>query len=128
MLLKTVTRTALNLARIGGGFALLMVLAIGNPASAELRVSMSDAIRAAQNKPNPEYPAIAKQMKAAGKVEVEALITTDGKVEEVKIISGNPMLTRPAARAVKDWTFTPFQENGQPSKAVVLLTFDFKAQ
>lgn len=110
-------------------FTAAMALAVtlgAIPLGAEVRVSQAEALRAATNRPTPEYTAVARQMKVVGKVEVEVAITPDGKVEDVKIVSGNPLLTRSAAKAVKDWTFTPFKENGQPAKANVLLSFDFK--
>src|SRR5437016_5867777 len=74
---------------------------------AQVRVSTGDAIKAAVHKPAPEYTAIARQVKASGKVEVEVSIAADGTVEDVKIISGNPLLTKASAKAAKDWTFTP---------------------
>lgn len=95
-------------------------------AVAEVRVSSSDAIKAAVNKPQPVYSPIAKQMKVAGKVEVEAVVDTAGNVETVKALTGNPLLTQSAVNAVQKWKFTPFTANGQPSKAVVTLNFDFR--
>lgn len=95
-------------------------------AVAEVRVSSSDAIKAAVNKPQPVYSPIAKQMKVAGKVEVEAVVDTAGNVETVKALTGNPLLTQSAVTAVQKWKFTPFTADGQPSKAVVTLNFDFR--
>jgi protein TonB len=104
---------------------LLSVLLTGS-ALAELRVPMAEALKAAVNKPIPEYSPVARQMKVAGQVEVEAVIAADGSVEAVKVISGNPLLTASAVNAVKKWKFTPFTSDGQPTKAVTTLTFDFK--
>ena len=63
--------------------------------TAEIRIGTVDAIKAATNKVQPQYPAVARQMKIAGHVEIEALIDTNGSVTSVRAISGNPMLTQP---------------------------------
>jgi protein TonB len=94
--------------------------------TAEVRVTEADAKRAATKKTPPEYTDAARQMKASGKVELEVTISPSGAVEDVKIISGNPFLTRPCAKAVKEWAFTPFKENGQPVKAIAPLSFEFR--
>ncbi len=83
-------------------------------------------MKAATSKPAPVYSAMAKQMKIAGHVEVEAVVGTDGNVESVKAVTGNPLLTQSAIQAVQKWKFTPFTANGETTKAVVTLAFDFK--
>ena len=93
---------------------------------AEVRVSTSDAMRAAVSKTQPVYSAVARQVKVAGKVEVEVVIGTDGNVESAKALTGNPLLTQSAVSAVQKWKFTPFTADGQPTKAVANLSFDFK--
>ena len=93
---------------------------------AEVRVVTADAIKAATSKVSPQYPAVARQMKISGHVEIEAVINTDGSVASVKAVSGNPMLTQPAIAAVERWKFTPFTSNGENTKAVVTLGFDFR--
>ena len=92
---------------------------------ADVRVPTTEAMRAAVSKPSPQYPPVARQMKVAGKVDVEATVSTDGTVESAKAIAGNPLLTPAAVNAVKGWKFNPFTENGQPAKAIVVLSFDF---
>jgi len=95
-------------------------------ALADLHISEADAKRAATHKSAPEYTDAARQMKVSGKVELEITISATGGVEDVRIVSGSPFLTRPCAKAVKDWTFTPFTENGKPVKAVAPLSFEFR--
>jgi periplasmic protein TonB len=93
---------------------------------AEVRVNTAEALRAALSKPSPEYSSVARQMKVTGHVEVEATVATDGSVETVKVLTGNPLLTASAVNAVKKWKFTPFTDNGEPAKALAVLSFDFK--
>jgi TonB family protein len=110
--------------RILTGTGALALLA--GTAFAEVRVGTGEALKAAIHKPQPEYSAVARQMKVAGKVEIEATVDTAGNVESVKSLSGNPLLTQSAVTAVQKWKFTPFAENGAAAKAVVVLTFDFR--
>ena len=105
---------------------LVMLLCFGVVASAEIRVGTDDAMKAATKKTPPDYPPMAKQLKISGKVEVDVTIDADGNVENVKIISGNAMLTGSVVSAVKKWKFTPFTAEGAPTKAVAALQFDFK--
>ena len=93
---------------------------------ADIRVTAADAIKAATSKPAPAYSPVARQMKVAGHVEVEAVIGVDGSVETAKAVTGNPLLTQSAVQAVQKWKFTPFTANGEATKAVVTLSFDFK--
>jgi len=105
---------------------LIMLMGFGLTASAEIRVATDDAMKAATKKTAPEYPPIAKQVKVGGKVQVDVTIDTEGNVETVKIVSGNAMLTPAVITAVKKWKFTPFTQDGAPTKAVASLEFDFR--
>lgn len=76
--------------------ALLVVLAL--PASA------ADG-RAVKSRVSPIYPEIAKRMHIAGEVRLEATVDADGKVKDVKAVSGNHMLALAAEDAVRKWRF-----------------------
>lgn len=104
---------------------LILALAAAAPLAAEVHVSMSEATKAAVDKPHPEYSPIARQMRVSGEVVVEATINEKGTVDEVKVVSGNAMLTPSVVTAVKRWKFTPFQENGAPTRAIATLRFAF---
>ena len=103
--------------------ALTLSLSLVN---AEVRLTVPEAMKNAVKKPNPEYPAMAKQMKVTGKVEVEVTVAEDGSVADAKPVTGNPILTGSVVRSLKGWSFTPFTANGAPTKAVFTLAFDFK--
>ncbi len=108
-------------------YALSLTLVLsGLVHAADMRISTPDALKAVVKKTPPDYPAIARQMKVMGKVEVDVTIDADGNVEDVKILSGNALLTNAVISAVKKWKFTPFTANGAPAKAVAMLDFDFK--
>ena len=103
-----------------------MFLLCAGFAAADIRVSTADALKNATSRPQPAYSPVARQMKVAGKVEVELVVDTTGAVESVKALTGNPLLTQSAVSAVQKWKFSPFTADGQPTKAVTTLSFDFK--
>jgi len=92
------------------------------------RVTRAEAIGALVSKVQPEYPPVARQLKLEGTVELEALIAESGSVEDVTILSGNPVLTRPAVDAVRKWKFTPFLQEGKPTRVSAPITIVFKKQ
>jgi TonB family protein len=76
--------------------------------------------RAVKSRVEPIYPELAKRMKVEGTVKLEATVDPEGKVTEVKKISGNNLLTTAAEDAVHKWKF----ESGSGSATVeVELTF-----
>jgi protein TonB len=93
---------------------------------AQVKVGDAQAKQAAVVKVMPEYPAMAKQMRLSGRVELEATIDLEGNVEKVQVVSGNPLLSSAAVAAVKKWKFNPFTEDGKPIRAVANIAFDFK--
>src|ERR1700722_525903 len=90
------------------------------------RVTLPQAMAAITSKTAPEYPPFGRQLKIEGKVELEAVVAENGTVEKVNIVSGNPILTKPASEAVKKWKFTPFTDGGKPCKALAPLSITFK--
>jgi protein TonB len=94
----------------------------------ELRIGEAEAKKAAIQRPAPAYPVVARQLKVTGKATVEAVVGESGDVEEVRIVSGSPILTKPAVEAVRKWRFQPFQARGKPAPALVTLSFEFEAQ
>ncbi len=105
---------------------LLGLAALGVCQEPEKKLSRSESLSAAVNKVEPEYPAIARQLKIQGSVELEAVVTEAGAVEKVNIVSGNPVLTRPAAEALKKWKFSPILVEGKPVRALAAVMFNFK--
>jgi protein TonB len=107
----------------------VLALALSLPLCAQdapKKVSRSEALTAAVTKVQPDYPPAARQLKIEGAVELEAVVSEGGTVEKVNILSGNPVLTRPAVEAVKRWKFTPFTADGKAVKALAPVLFTFK--
>ncbi len=64
--------------------------------------------------PPPVYPEIAKAAHLQGVVVLHAVISKEGKVEQLSVVSGPPMLQQSAIDAVQQWTYRPFLLDGQP--------------
>jgi TonB family protein len=108
-------------------FAIAVVCLAGVPLRADMRVAADDALKAVVKKVDPVYPPIAKQMHVTGKVTVDVTVDTTGSVTDVKVTSGNALLTPTVLDAVKKWKFTPFNgATGEPTKVVASIDFDFK--
>jgi protein TonB len=90
------------------------------------KLTKTEATVAVVSKVPPEYPVVAKQLKLEGTVELEAVLAEDGKVAEVRIVSGNPVLTKAAADAVRKWKFAPVTQGGKAVKAVAPVSLAFK--
>jgi protein TonB len=73
----------------------------------------------------PRYPAIAQASRVEGIVILEALISEDGSVQNVKVLRGKPLLDDAATEAVRQWRFTPPLLNGQPVPVVMTVTVSF---
>jgi protein TonB len=101
-------------------------LMLSMPASADpKRVNELEGLKAVVQKVTPTYPAMARQLKLAGRVVVDMTVAEDGSVESADVVNGNPILAGAAKSAAKSWKFQPFQSEGKNSKAVVRVNFDF---
>ena len=79
--------------------ALALILAIALPLWA--------VPRAVKSKVPPVYPEIARRMKIEGDVRLAATVDANGKVMDVKEVSGNHILSLAAQEAVRRWKFEP---------------------
>lgn len=72
-----------------------------------------------------QYPEAAREKQLQGQVWVKILVSETGDVENVEVISGDPVLADAAVHAVKKWKFKPFLKNGNPVKVSTKLPFNF---
>jgi TonB family protein len=63
--------------------------------------------RAVKQRVTPVYPEIAKRLRVTGVVKLTVSVSADGKVTDVKTVSGNHMLSTAAEDAVYKWKFAP---------------------
>jgi hypothetical protein len=76
-------------------------------------------------KVDPVYPPLALQAHVSGTVEFEATIGTDGKIQNLQLVRGHPLLVNAAKQAVLQYVYKPMLMNGNPVtvKTEVLVTF-----
>ena len=74
----------------------------------------------------PVYPPNAVPMRLEGSVVLRAMITEQGKVRDVSVVSGHPMLVRAAIDAVQQWRYRPYLLNGKPVQMPTQITVNFK--
>ncbi len=68
----------------------------------------------------PVYPTLARQLGRAGRVELQAVIATDGTIQSLQVVSGDPLFYQSAMDAVRQWRYRPTVLNGE---AVEIDTF-----
>lgn len=62
----------------------------------------------------PQYPALARQIRRAGRVELHALIAADGSIQSLEVVSGDALFQQSALGAVRQWRYRPTILNGRP--------------
>ncbi len=62
----------------------------------------------------PVYPIIARESRTQGTVVLAATISKGGTIENLRVVSGSPMLQRAALDAVQTWQYKPYLLNGEP--------------
>lgn len=74
------------------------------------------------------YPVLAQHMNVQGSVVLEAVIGTDGVIENMKVLRGPAILSNAAEQAVREWHFKPIYQNGKAveSKATITVNFSIK--
>jgi protein TonB len=100
--------------------------AAGPAVSASQRVRMSaDTAHVLERPVDPSYPMLARQMKVQGSVILQALIGTDGLIQDLHVVSGPAILSSAAQEAVRQWRFKPYLQNGQPVETEAKITVNF---
>jgi protein TonB len=74
----------------------------------------------------PLYPPLARQMRVAGTVELVGIIATDGRIRELRLRSGSPLLAPAALEAVRQWIYEPTLLNGEPVELVATISVIFR--
>jgi protein TonB len=62
----------------------------------------------------PQYPTIAKEAHIQGTVVLQATISQNGLIQNLRVISGPPLLQQAAIDAVRSWRYKPYLLNGEP--------------
>lgn len=62
----------------------------------------------------PKYPEESLKAGSEGSVELRALVHSNGKTRELKLVKGDPVFAKPAIEAVRRWQFHPALAQGKP--------------
>jgi protein TonB len=73
----------------------------------------------------PLYPPLARQARIQGPVQLRAIISKAGTIENLNVISGHPMLTAAAIEAVRQWRYRPYLLNNEPVEVETEITVNF---
>jgi periplasmic protein TonB len=77
-------------------------------------------------KVEPKYPSIAAAARIQGVVVLSAVISKTGKIENLELVSGHPMLVPAAIDAVRQWRYRPYLLNGEPVEVETTITVTFQ--
>ncbi len=87
------------------------------------QANVEESKRKIKSKSSPAYPELARRLGIVGKVRIEVVIGTDGRVKNARAVGGHPVLVQPCVEAVKEWRFEP-----APEETTQVIEFDFKQQ
>jgi len=76
----------------------------------------------------PVFPALARQLHRSGRVELRAIIGTDGSVQSLQVVSGDPLFINSAREAVLQWRYKPTYLNGEPMEVDTYITVIYTVQ
>jgi len=76
----------------------------------------------------PVYPALARQTRREGQVELRATISTDGRIESLEMVSGDVLFQQSAMDAVRRWRYRATILNGQPVRVDTYITVIYTMQ
>jgi protein TonB len=90
------------------------------PNKARIRTQVDPAMLI--HRVEPVYPVLPKQMGLSGRVELRAIIATDGTIQSLQVVSGDALFYHSALDAVRQWRYRPTVLNGQPVEVDTYIT------
>jgi protein TonB len=73
----------------------------------------------------PTYPALARAVRLQGQVLLQAVISKQGTIENLRVLAGHPMLVPAAIEAVRQWRYRPYILNNEPVEVETQITVNF---
>lgn len=74
----------------------------------------------------PVYPPLAKAARISGTVKLIGILSRDGRIQELKVIEGHPLLVAAAVEAVRQWVYRPTLLNEQPVEVIAPIDVHFR--
>ncbi|MCL2660620.1 MAG: energy transducer TonB, partial [Acidobacteriaceae bacterium] len=78
------------------------------------------------NSGEPPYPEMARTYRIEGPVVMEAIISKEGTVDHLHVVSGNRLLWDAAKEAASKYRYKPYVADGHPVKVATNIEIDFK--
>jgi TonB family protein len=75
--------------------------------------------------PDSSYPLLGRQMKVQGSVLLQAFISANGVIRDLRVLSGPAILASAAREAARRWQFRPYLQDGQPVETQAKITVNF---
>jgi protein TonB len=88
-------------------------------------ITRTAAIQPPQASYRTTYPVLAQHMNVQGSVVLQAVISADGLIEDLRVLSGPAILSAAAQQAVREWRFKPMFQNGQAVESKAKITVNF---
>ena len=76
----------------------------------------------------PRYPPLMSQIRRGGRVELRAIIATDGTIQALQVVSGDPLFYQSALEAVRQWRYLPTILNGQAVEVETTIEVIYRMQ
>ena len=73
----------------------------------------------------PVYPKLALEARIQGTVRLRAEISKRGAVENIRLVSGHPLLVKAAMDAVRRWRYRPTYSLGRPVRVRTAIDVNF---
>jgi len=101
--------------------------ALPPPADGTKRLTIGGNIQQSKlvSQARPVYPPLAKQARISGVVKLSALISKEGNVANLAVISGHPLLIPSALEAVQKWVYQKTLLNGDPVEVVTQIDVNY---
>ena len=96
------------------------------PAPRRVRISQGVTRGMLLQKIEPKYPHLAVQARIQGQVVLTAIISREGDIKQLQVVSGHPILVPAALEAVQQWHYRPFLLNGEPVEVETTVTVTFQ--
>jgi len=126
-----------DVAAVGGGAVITATLNMGRlpppvvvvPKKLEevSRITVGGSVQEAriERQVKPGYPPLARQARISGEVRLEAVIGVDGTVQQLRVVSGHPLLSGAALEAVRQWRYRATTLNGKPVEVSTVISVRF---
>jgi protein TonB len=108
------------------GIAALLSDPIAIPREPVTRLSQGISGGTLAEKVDPVYPPVALMQRREGRVTLDGVVAEDGRLQNLRVVNGDPVLAGAAMKAVSQWRYQPYKLNGEPIRRATTITLVFK--